>query len=78
MKINLIIMKRRNLSGIYIFEKFDTDEKKQAICFEDCTKETQDKWLESLDTEFLKRTVKILAETLRDIGEQLDLMRKTE
>jgi hypothetical protein len=64
---------RRNLSGIYIFEKFEGEEKKQPTCFEDCTDSTQDKWLESLERESLISLAKMLGKTLRYIGDEFDL-----
>jgi len=66
-------MKRRNLSGIYIFEKFEDEEKRQPTCFEDCTEETQDRWLESLERESLIKLAKSLGQTLNIIGNQFDL-----
>ncbi len=68
------LTKRRDLSGIYIFDKFKTEEKRQPTCFEDCREETQDKWLDSLEVEALKNLAKQLGKTIKDIGEQLDLM----
>lgn len=65
---------RRNLSGIYIFEKFDSDEKRKPTCFEDCKEETQDEWLNDLESEAIKRLAKSLAKTLRDIGDKFDLV----
>jgi len=69
-------MKRRNLSGIFIFDKFEDEEKREPTCFEDCQEATQDKWLDSLDQEALKRLAKKLGATIREIGEQLDLTRE--
>ena len=66
-------MKRRNLSGIYIFEKFEDEEKRQPTCFEDCTEETQDRLLESLERESLIKLAKSLGQTLNIIGNQFDL-----
>jgi len=66
-------MKRRNLSGIYIFEKFEDEEKRQPTCFEDCTEKTQDRWLESLDREALIRLAKSLGQTLNLIGNKFDI-----
>ena len=66
-------MQRRNLSGIFIFDKFEGEEKRKPTCFEDCQEETQDKWLESLTPEALKNLTKQLAGTLRVIGNQFDL-----
>lgn len=62
-------MKRRNLSGIYIFEQFEGEPKHQPTCFEDCTKETQDVWLESLEKEALKSLAKKLANTLIEVAD---------
>lgn len=69
-------MKRRNLSGIYIFEKFEDDEKRQPTCFEDCREETQDRWLSELDPEAVINLAKQLGKTLKDIGDQLELVRE--
>lgn len=37
-------MKRRNLSGIFIFDKLEGEEKPTPTCLEDCTPETRLKW----------------------------------
>ena len=65
---------RRDLSGIYIFDKFENESKKQPTVFEDCNEKTQDEWLNTLDIEALKRLSKQLAKTIRNIGDQFDLM----
>jgi len=51
---------RRNLTGIYIFDKFEGEEKRQPTCFEDCQESTQDEWLESLEREVLVNLAKQL------------------
>jgi hypothetical protein len=66
-------MKRRNLSGIYIFHKFEDEERREPTCFEDCPEEKQDEWLNSLNAEAVKNLSKQLAKTLRTIGEQFDI-----
>lgn len=66
-------MERRNLSGIYIFDKLPGEEKREPTCFEDCQEETQDRWLASLETEALKNLAKQLAKRLRSIGDSLDI-----
>jgi hypothetical protein len=68
-------MIRRNLTGIYIFDKFEGEEKRQPTCFEDCQESTQDKWLESLEREALINLAKQLGKVLKNIGEQFDLVR---
>ena len=71
-------MNRRNLSGIYIFHKFENEERRQPTCFEDCPEEKQDEWLNSLDPEAVKSLAKQLGKTLRDIGDQFGLSTKSE
>jgi hypothetical protein len=66
-------MNRRNLSGIYIFHKFEDEERRQPTCFEDCPVEKQDEWLNSLDPEAVKNLAKSLGNTLKAIGEHFDL-----
>jgi hypothetical protein len=67
---------RRNLTGIYIFDKFEGEGKRQPTCFEDCQESTQDKWLESLEREALVNLAKQLSKTIKEIGDQLDLVRE--
>jgi hypothetical protein len=67
-------LNRRNLSGIYIFHKFEEDERTQPTVFEDCPEEVQDEWLSSLEPEAVKNLAKMLGRTLRSIGDQLDLL----
>jgi hypothetical protein len=62
-------MTRRNLSGIFIFEQFEGEEKREPTCFEDCTEATQDKWLDTLDNESLKNLTKQLAGTLIGVAD---------
>ena len=71
-------MNRRDLSGIYIFHKFEDEERRQPTCFEDCPEEKQDEWLDSLDLEALKNLAKMLGKTLREIGDQFELSTKSE
>lgn len=66
-------MNRRNLSGIYIFHKFEDEDKREPTCFEDCPEEKQDEWLNSLDPEAVKSLAKQLGKTLREIGDQFDI-----
>ena len=66
--------KRRNLSGVFIFDTLPGDEKRKPTCFEDCTEEKQQEWLDSLTPEALKALSIQLAKTLRRIGDQFDIM----
>jgi hypothetical protein len=67
-------MNRRNLSGVYIFHKFEDEERREPTCFEDCPEEKQDEWLNSLDAEAVKSLAKILAKTVRTIGDQIGIV----
>ena len=69
-------MNRRNLSGIYIFHKFEDEERREPTCFEDCPEEKQDEWLNNLDPEAVKALAKQLALVLRMIGDQFGIMQK--
>jgi len=71
-------MKRRNISGIFIFDQFEGEEKRQPTCFEDCTEETQDKWLDTLETEALKNLSKQLAETLIGVADFAGITRNED
>jgi hypothetical protein len=67
-------MNRRNLSGVYIFHKFEDEERREPTCFEDCPEDKQDEWLNSLDAEAVKGLAKILAKTIRTIGDQIGIV----
>jgi len=71
-------MNRRNLSGIYIFHKFEDEERRKPTCFEDCPEEKQDEWLNSLDPEAVKHLAKELGNVLRKIGDQFGIMQGEE
>ena len=64
---------RRNISGIYIFHKFEDEERREPTVVEDCPEEKQDEWMNSLDPEAVKNLAKQLARTIRSIADQLDL-----
>lgn len=62
------------MSGIYIFHKFEDEEKKEPTTFEDCPEDKQDEWLKTLNREALENLSKHLAKTLRGIGDQFDIL----
>jgi hypothetical protein len=66
--------KRRNLSGIYIFDVLPGDVKRKPTVFEDCTEAKQDEWLNSLGDVALKSLCKNLGRSLRGLGDQFDIM----
>ena len=67
-------MNRRNLSGIYLFHKFENEEKREPTCFEDLPLEKQEEWLNSLSEEGLKSLALQLANTLKNIGDAFDIL----
>ena len=67
--------KWRNLSNIYIFEKFEGEDKREPTCFEDCTEETQDKWLNSLEPEALRSLSKMLGKTLIELADYAGIVK---
>ena len=67
---------RRNLSGVFIFEQFEGEEKRQPTCFEDCTEATQNKWLSDMSNENLISLAKHLAKTINDIAESFDIVKE--
>jgi hypothetical protein len=69
---------RRNLSGIYIFHKFDDEERREPTCFEDCPEEKQDEWMDSLEPSAVKQLAKLLANSLRKIGDKFDIVTSSE
>lgn len=69
-------MKRRNLSGIFIFDKLEEEEKPTPTCLEDCTPETRLKWLEGLEKEALINCIEHLCETINEFSELLDIYKE--
>ena len=59
---------RRNLDGVYF--RVGTEN----ICFSDLTEEQQDEIMKDRDKEWLKSMCKILAKTIKDIGDELDMV----
>jgi len=67
---------RRNISGIFIFEKFEDEENRKPTCFEDCNESTQDKWLESLEREALVNLAKQLGKVIRALSDEFNIISK--
>lgn len=67
-------IKRCNLSGIYIFDILEGEEKLEPTCLEDCTSDTLRKWLEKQDKECLIRTVEHLCRILKGVSEYYGIM----
>ena len=66
-------MLKRNLDGIYFREKND-EGKWDNICFSDMTEEQMNKQMNGRSEEWLKSMCIQLAKTIREIGDQFDLV----
>lgn len=64
-------LKRRDLSGIYIFDTFPDEEKRQPTCIEDCQQETRRKWCMAQTQNKLRNTIKVLTKTFKDTTDYL-------
>lgn len=62
-----IELKRRDLSGIFIFDTFPGEERRKPTCIEDCQQETRRKWCMSKTPDYLREAIKMLADTFKDI-----------
>ena len=62
----------RNLDGVYF--RIKREDKWENICFSDLTEEEMDYVMDGRTAEWLRSLCKILGKTVRDIGEQLDIV----
>lgn len=65
--------KMRDLDGVYF--RVERNGKWESISFSDLIPEEQDKVLEKWDRDSILRLAKILADTIRTIGDTLDIER---
>ena len=62
-------LKRRNLSGIYIFDTFPNDDRRKPTCIEDCRAGTRKSWMEKRDADYLRNLISELAKTFKEVTE---------
>jgi hypothetical protein len=62
----------RNLDGVYF--RIKRDGSWQNICFSDLTEQEMDDVMEGRTKEWLYNMCKILGQTIKNIGEQLDIV----
>lgn len=65
-------MIQRNLDGVYF--RMKRGDKYMNVCFSDMTEDEQDEVLKGRNEEYLRNFVKILAKTIRKIGDELDIV----
>ena len=68
--------KVRDLDGVY--NRVIRNGQGRSLCFTDLTREEQEQFLMKLNRTGMKRMCLHMAETLRNIGDQLDLVFKDE
>jgi hypothetical protein len=64
-------LKRRDLSGIWIFDQFPGETERQPTCIEDCQPETRHKLLMTKNKEWLRDCIKQLADTFKETTDYL-------
>lgn len=64
----------RNLDGVYY--RVERNGRWHSIAFTDLTREEQERFLRTLSPEGIEKMVFILADTIRNIGDQLDIVLK--
>ena len=62
----------RNLDGVYF--RMKRDDKWQNICFSDLSDSEMEEVMQDRPVEWLKSMCKILGHTIKDIGDQLDIV----
>ena len=62
----------RNLDGVYFRVKRNGEW--QNICFSDLTEDEMNKVMENRGEEWLKQMCRILAKSLKDLGDQFDIV----
>ena len=62
----------RNLDGVYF--RIKRDDKWQNICFSDLTEDERNEMMKGRSVEWLQSLCNILANKIKEIGDQFDLM----
>lgn len=65
-------MEKRNLDGVYF--RVQRDGKWDNVCFSDLTDKERNEVMSGRDIEWFKQMCCILANTIRNIGEQFDIV----
>lgn len=77
-RLDLPLCLRRGLSGIYIFDTFPGERKRQPTCLEDCTAAKRDEWLRGVEPECRARTRDLLLKVWDDVLAMLDDSERAE
>lgn len=60
-------LKRRDLSGIFIFDTFPGEERRKPTCIEDCQQETRRQLLMTKNKEWMRECISQLVKTFKDL-----------
>lgn len=60
-------LKRRGISGVYIFDKFPTDKKRMPTCVEDCQQSTRREWCMTKSPGYLFDVIVTMSHSLIDL-----------
>lgn len=63
----------RNLDGVYF--RINRNDEWHSICFSDLTDQEMDVVLEDKSADYLKRMCKVLGHTIREIGNEFDIVK---
>ena len=61
-------LKRRNISGIFIYDLFPNDDHRRPTCIEDCQPARRREWMESRNQEYLRNVIKELADSFKELS----------
>jgi len=67
---------KRNLSGVYFRSKNEETGKFDNVSFEDLSEEAQYEIMEDRSVEWLRNMIKILADTINEIGEHTGIAKE--
>ncbi len=67
---------KRSLSGVFFRHQNETTKKWENWCFEDLPKEEQERIVYSYSTDQLIQLIRILANTLNEVGEEANVTKE--
>lgn len=61
------VLKRRNISNIYIFDQFPGEDHRRPTCIEDCSPSRRKEWLMTKDKNYLRSVIQALSESFKEL-----------
>ena len=68
---------KRNLSGVY-FRVENSEGKFENVCIEDLTRDQQKEVIKGKNEEWIHNLIFILADSLNEVGDEFDIIKKYE